>query len=57
MEVLLNGYTVDFDACVSVMDDEIRETLHGEMAPCEEQAFLDKYCEMHFCKYGENFEI
>ena len=27
-KVNLNGYEVDFDACVILMDDEIREELH-----------------------------
>jgi hypothetical protein len=37
------------------MDDEIREYLHGELAPCEPQYFYEKYCEEHKKKYGEEF--
>lgn len=56
-KVVLNGSEVDFEACVNLMDDEIREMLHAEMAPCEAQEFLDRYCEEHEKKYGEEFEI
>lgn len=58
MKVVLNGCEVDFDACVNLMDDEIREALHNEMAPCTEQEFLDAYIEAHAAKYnGEEFQI
>ncbi len=58
MKVMLNSYEVDFDACVNLMDDDIREALHAEMAPCTEQEFLDAYVEAHAAKYdGEEFQI
>lgn len=58
MKVMLNGYEVDFDACVMLMDDEIREDLNAEMAPCTEQDFLDAYVERHSEKFsGEEFRI
>ena len=41
MKVMLNGCEVDFDVCVNMMDDEIRESIHNDMAPCGEQEFLD----------------
>lgn len=56
-KVLLNGYEVDFDAVVNMMDDEIREELHNELAPCTDQEFVDAYIEAHEAKYGEQFEI
>lgn len=55
--VLLNGSEYLFDACVAMMDDDIREELHGDIAPCTEQEFLDQYCKLHEKKYGEPFEI
>ena len=56
MKVMLNGHEVDFDACVNMMDDEIREKLHMDMVgECTEQEFLDRYCEAHVKKYGEEF--
>lgn len=57
MKVMLNGCKVDFDVCVNLMDDEIRESIHAEMAPCEDQKFLDEYAARHFAKYGEEFKI
>lgn len=57
MKVTLNGYDVEFDACVELMDDEIREELHAEIAPCGEQEFLNAYVERHAEKYGEVFCI
>ena len=58
MKVMLNGCNVDFDACVNLMDDDIRETVHDELSPCTEQEFVDRYCELHAEKYnGEEFNI
>lgn len=58
MKVNLNGCEVDFDVCVELMDDEIREELHAELAPCTEQEFLDIYIIRHAEKYnGEEFAI
>lgn len=57
MEVILNDHEVSFEACVVLMDDEIREELHSEIAPCSDQEFLDAYCEKHLEKYGEEFMI
>ena len=56
-KVLLNGYEVDFDAAVNMMDVEIREELHNELAPCTEQEFMDAYVKAHKVKYNEQFEI
>ena len=58
MKVMLNAHEVDFEACVNMMDDEIREKLHMDMVgECTEQEFLDRYCEAHAEKYGEEFCI
>ena len=57
-KVMLNGFEKDFAACVNLMDDDIREDLHMEMAgECNEQEFLDAYCERHLEKFGEEFEV
>ena len=56
-KVLLNGNLVDFDAAVNMMDDEIREKLHNELAPCTDQEFMDAYAEAHEAKFNEHFEI
>lgn len=57
MKVMLNGCEVDFKVCVNLMDDEIRESIHNDTAPCEDQKFLDKYVARHLEKYGEEFKI
>lgn len=46
-----------FETAVNMMDDEIREELHRELAPCEEVEFLEAYMEKHEEKYGCEFEI
>ena len=57
MKVMLNGSELDFEAAVNLMDDEIREELHAELAPCGNQEFLDAYVERHAQKYGEDFQV
>ena len=49
------GYKLDFDAAAMFMDDEIREELHMDMAPCGEQEFFDAYCKAHESKFGETW--
>lgn len=57
-KVVLNGQEVDFDACVELMDDDIREELHAEYAgEVTNQQFLELYCAAHYKKYGEEFDI
>ena len=56
-KVLLNNHEVDFDAAVNMMDVEIREALHNELAPCTEQELMDAYVKAHEVKYNEQFEI
>ena len=55
--VILNNEEVNFEACVNLMDDEIREAIHAELSPCTEQEFLDAYLKLHSEKYGEQFQI
>lgn len=57
MYVTYNNNQVDFEAAVNLMDDEIREALHAELAPCTEQEFFDAYCKAHEEKYGEEFAV
>lgn len=52
-----NGNKIDFDAAVSLMDDNICEELHGEIAPCTDQEFYDAYCERHKEVYEEEFKV
>ena len=41
----------DYDAAVNMMDDEIRERLHDELAPCSAQAFVEAYAVAHSEKF------
>ena len=45
------------DAAVMLMDDEIREAVNFDIAPCTEQEFVDEYCRRHLEKYGEDFIV
>ena len=51
------GKEIDFEAAVNLMDDELREELHIQLAPCEAQLFFDEYCKKHFEKYGQEFVL
>ena len=42
-----HGQKLDFDAVTNFMDSDIRDYLHGELAPCSPQYFYDEYCKMH----------
>jgi len=52
-----NGQEIVFEAAVNLMDDEIREKLHMELAPCTDQEFFTAYEKAHSQKYGEKFEV
>ena len=53
-----DGHMIDYDAAVELMDDDLREQLHMEMAPCSNQEFFDAYVKAHAAKYnGEKFQI
>ena len=49
------GKEIDFEAAVNLMDDELREELHIQLAPCSSQEFFDKYCDKHLANYGQEF--
>lgn len=57
MVVNLAGTEINFDAAVELMDDEIREKLSEELAPCSEQEFFTAYEHAHAEKYGEPWEL
>jgi hypothetical protein len=52
-----NGTVIDYEMAVNFMDDEIREELHGELAPCTEQEFFTRYEEEHELKFNEEWEL
>jgi hypothetical protein len=49
------GNDVNFEAAANLMNDDIREELHLELAPCTEQEFFDAYAKAHEEKFGEEF--
>ena len=48
-------YVPNWESVVNLMDDEIRESVHADFAPCTEYIFLMKYMERHLEKYGKPF--
>lgn len=50
-----NGSEIDFEAAVQHMDDEIREAVHAELAPCTEQEFFTAYEAAHEKATGEEW--
>lgn len=54
MKKLLN---LGMDVIAKYMDDDIREQVHNELAPCSDEEFLEKYMELHYEKYGEEFQV
>lgn len=51
------GVEINFEAAVNFMDDEIREMLHEEIAPCTDQEFFDAYCKAHEDRFDEEWEL
>lgn len=50
------GVKVYYDAAVQMMDDETREEIHAEIAPCTDQEFFVAYAKAHEEKFGEEWE-
>ena len=46
-----------FEQAVILMDDDLREEIHADFAPCNDEDFLREYEKRHFEKFGEEFEI
>lgn len=44
-----------FDAIVNLMDDELREAVHRDIAPCTDDEFLEEYRKRHIEMFGEDF--
>ena len=47
----------NWESIVNLMDDEIREAVHADLAPCTEEEFLEEYKKRHLEKYGEEFIV
>lgn len=46
-----------WDQTVALMDDDLRESVHAELAPCGVDKFLRAYMARHLDKFGEEFAI
>ena len=53
-EIIDNGLIA---AAVQLMDDEIREAIHADLAPCTDLEFLEEYMKRHEEKYGIAFIV
>lgn len=51
------GVELDFEAAVNIMDEDICEELHWQIAPCSDQEFFEAYCKAHEFKFDEEFEL
>jgi hypothetical protein len=51
------GKILDFETAIVLMDDELCEELHIELAPCTEQEFFTAYEARHEQKFGEEWEL
>lgn len=61
MKTIKNQYGKEFDndAVVDMMDDELREELHMDIAPCTDQEFYEEYCKKncnYACMHGEDYK-
>ena len=49
--------TTEMSIITQYMDDDIREAVHADMAPCSSRDFLAEYIKRHYEAYGEIFTI
>ena len=47
----------EFNTYVNYMDDDLRERVAWEIAPCTDQEFLDRYVELHYETFAEEFQV
>lgn len=51
------GVIIDMDAATELMDDELREEVAADIAPCSDQEFFDEYSRRHEERFGEEWEL
>ena len=56
MKVKIYNDEVEWIILTLLMDDEIREKVHSEIAPCTKQEFIDRYIKEHEKKYNKKFQ-
>ena len=58
MKVMNNyGTEIEWNTAVNLMDDDLREELNADLAPCTEQEFFEAYEKAHENKFGEEWEL
>lgn len=57
MVINKSGAKIDFEAAAQLMDADIREQVHADLAPCTEQEFFNAYEQAHAAAYGEEWEL
>ena len=57
MVINSNGTAINYDAAVELMDDDLREEVAADLAPCTEQEFFAEYAKRHAAKFGEEWEL
>lgn len=55
--VMLHERSVDYGAAEMMMDDDLREEVHSDLAPCTEQEFMDEYARRHAERFGSEFVV
>lgn len=51
------GQLIHYDVAVNMMDDDLRNELHFELAPCTDQEFFEAYAKAHQEKFDEVWEL
>ena len=51
------GVEIEWNTAVNLMDDDLREELSSDLAPCTEQEFFEAYEKAHENKFGEEWEL
>ena len=51
------GQVEEFNTFEHYMDDELRERVGWELAPCNEQEFIDRCVDLHYLTFEEEFVI
>ena len=51
------GVEIEWNTAVNLMDDDLREELNADLAPCAEQEFFEAYAKAHEAKFSEEWEL
>ena len=51
------GTEIEWNAALALMDDDLREEVSADLAPCTEQEFFEAYEKAHENKFGEEWEL